>query len=183
MKKLADKALKYVIVLIMIVSVVPQMAKANNDVYNFKMSIQNSKGVDIQQDMYGLLFEDINYSADGGLYAEMVENRSFEAVIHDSSNTGSNYTRRAPLYHWSAGDGSTITATNSAETGLNGNNTTYLNLNGKSFKNKAFRELGMPIVAGEKYTVSLYARSDSYTGAVKVRSERRKNRIHRHSNR
>lgn len=172
MKKLADKALKYVIVLIMIVSVVPQMAKANNDVYNFKMSIQNSKGVDIQQDMYGLLFEDINYSADGGLYAEMVENRSFEAVIHDSSNTGSNYTRRAPLYHWSAGDGSTITATNSAETGLNGNNTTYLNLNGKSFKNKAFRELGMPIVAGEKYTVSLYARSDSYTGAVKVRSER-----------
>ena len=28
--------------------------------------------------MYGLFFEDINYAADGGLYAELVKNRSFE---------------------------------------------------------------------------------------------------------
>ena len=28
--------------------------------------------------MYGLFFEDINYGADGGLYAELVKNRSFE---------------------------------------------------------------------------------------------------------
>lgn len=28
--------------------------------------------------MYGIFFEDINFGADGGLYAEMVENRSFE---------------------------------------------------------------------------------------------------------
>ena len=28
--------------------------------------------------MHGLFFEDINYAADGGLYAELVENRSFE---------------------------------------------------------------------------------------------------------
>ena len=32
----------------------------------------------IQKTMYGIFFEDINYGADGGLYAEMVENRSFE---------------------------------------------------------------------------------------------------------
>ena len=35
-------------------------------------------GADIQLTMYGLFFEDINYAADGGLYAEMVKNRSFE---------------------------------------------------------------------------------------------------------
>lgn len=36
------------------------------------------KGAPIQSTMYGLFFEDINYAADGGLYAEMVKNRSFE---------------------------------------------------------------------------------------------------------
>lgn len=32
----------------------------------------------IQPDMYGIFFEDINFGADGGLYAELVKNRSFE---------------------------------------------------------------------------------------------------------
>lgn len=32
----------------------------------------------IQPTMYGIFFEDINFAADGGLYAEMVKNRSFE---------------------------------------------------------------------------------------------------------
>ena len=35
-------------------------------------------GAPIQSTMYGIFFEDINFGADGGLYAEMVENRSFE---------------------------------------------------------------------------------------------------------
>lgn len=37
-----------------------------------------AKGADVAQTMYGIFFEDINYAADGGLYAEMVKNRSFE---------------------------------------------------------------------------------------------------------
>ena len=35
-------------------------------------------GAPIQPTMYGIFFEDINYAADGGLYAELVINRSFE---------------------------------------------------------------------------------------------------------
>ena len=35
-------------------------------------------GSPIQSTMYGIFFEDINYGADGGLYAEMIKNRSFE---------------------------------------------------------------------------------------------------------
>lgn len=35
-------------------------------------------GAAIEPTMYGVFFEDINYGADGGLYAEMVKNRSFE---------------------------------------------------------------------------------------------------------
>ncbi len=35
-------------------------------------------GIKIQPTMYGIFFEDINFAADGGLYAEMIKNRSFE---------------------------------------------------------------------------------------------------------
>ena len=43
------------------------------------MQITDKKGVKITPEMIGLFFEDINFAADGGLYAEMIENRSFEA--------------------------------------------------------------------------------------------------------
>ena len=40
----------------------------------------NTKKVEakVQPTMYGIFFEDINYAADGGLYGELVKNRSFE---------------------------------------------------------------------------------------------------------
>lgn len=52
------------------------------------------------------IFEDINNSADGGLYAELVNNRSFEAFEYntydafsgvDGKSTGRNHT---PLKYW-----------------------------------------------------------------------------------
>ena len=44
-----------------------------------EMIIRTQKtGAEIQPTMYGLFFEDINYAADGGLYAELIKNRSFE---------------------------------------------------------------------------------------------------------
>ena len=39
-------------------------------------------GAPIQSTMYGIFFEDINYAADGGLYGELVKNRSFEFPDH-----------------------------------------------------------------------------------------------------
>ena len=50
------------------------MSAADN-VFNVQV---NKPGAPVQPTMYGLFFEDINYAADGGLYAEMVKNRSFE---------------------------------------------------------------------------------------------------------
>ena len=38
----------------------------------------NKAGAEVAQTMYGLFFEDINFAADGGLYGELVKNRSFE---------------------------------------------------------------------------------------------------------
>ena len=40
-------------------------------------------GVKVSPNLYGIFFEDINHAADGGLYAELISNRSFE----DSDNT------------------------------------------------------------------------------------------------
>ncbi len=43
------------------------------------MDVNTKKaGAVVQNTMYGLFFEDINYAADGGLYGELVKNRSFE---------------------------------------------------------------------------------------------------------
>ncbi len=51
------------------------LSLAANNVF----TVQTDKpGATIQPTMYGLFFEDINYAADGGLYAEMIKNRSFE---------------------------------------------------------------------------------------------------------
>lgn len=38
----------------------------------------SSTGIKIQPTMYGIFFEDINQAADGGIYAELIKNRSFE---------------------------------------------------------------------------------------------------------
>ena len=44
-----------------------------------KLDVDISNSIaEIQPTMYGIFFEDINFAADGGLYAEMVKNRSFE---------------------------------------------------------------------------------------------------------
>lgn len=52
---------------------VPVLAQTNQMDINLK-----KVGAPIQPTMYGIFFEDINFAADGGLYAELVKNRSFE---------------------------------------------------------------------------------------------------------
>ncbi|MDP4278368.1 MAG: hypothetical protein Q8914_12155, partial [Bacteroidota bacterium] len=41
------------------------------------IDLQN-KGASVSPSMYGAFFEEINHAGDGGLYAELVQNRSFE---------------------------------------------------------------------------------------------------------
>lgn len=47
----------------------------------------------ISPDLFGLFFEDINYAADGGLYAELIQNRSFEYNPAERKEWH-------PLYNW-----------------------------------------------------------------------------------
>ena len=45
----------------------------------FEFTLDTSAtGAQVQPTMYGVFFEDINFAADGGLYGELVKNRSFE---------------------------------------------------------------------------------------------------------
>ena len=38
----------------------------------------SNPGIKVSPNLYGIFFEDINHAADGGLYAELISNRSFE---------------------------------------------------------------------------------------------------------
>ncbi len=53
----------------------------------------NQRGPKISPTHYGIFFEDINHAADGGLYAELIRNRSFE--------DGDGYGKSANLEAWS----------------------------------------------------------------------------------
>ena len=48
------------------------------------MTVNMSDKLKISDTMFGIFFEDINYGADGGLYAELVANRDFECTGADA---------------------------------------------------------------------------------------------------
>ncbi|HEX7712566.1 MAG TPA: alpha-L-arabinofuranosidase C-terminal domain-containing protein [Bacillota bacterium] len=117
------------------------------------------KGVALN-DLYGVFFEDLNHAADGGLYAELVQNRSFEFNPIDN-----------PGYH-------ALTAWEKIERGggkaeihveesnpLNARNPHYLVIdvlepgNGAGIVNSGYNT-GIPLKQGQNYKFSCYARRD-----------------------
>ena len=116
--------------------------------------------------LYGLFFEDINDAADGGLYAELLQNRSFEYHSLEKTHPGSGF---HPLYAWESvarqGGHAEIQVVNAKP--LNQNNQNYLQLKIDQsgvvgVSNSGFD--GIHLDAGERYDVSLYARIDDWTG-------------------
>ena len=108
--------------------------------------------------LYGLFYEDINYAADGGLYAELVENRSFEYYP-----LGGQGGRLHPLFAWSKveQDGAAIELAVVNDSPLNDKNTKYLEITVKSdglfgVRNTGFG--GINIKQGDSYDFSVYAR-------------------------
>ncbi|MGW1781075.1 alpha-L-arabinofuranosidase C-terminal domain-containing protein [Streptomyces sp. NPDC002143] len=110
-----------------------------------------AKGAKIDDTMYGVFFEDINRAADGGLYAELVQNRSFEYSTVDNRA----YT---PLTSWTV-DG---TAQVLNDTGrLNERNRNYLALAAGSAVTNAGYNTGVRVEQGKKYDFSVWARAES----------------------
>ncbi|QDU55511.1 alpha-L-arabinofuranosidase C-terminal domain-containing protein [Aeoliella mucimassa] len=113
--------------------------------------------VELSPVLYGLFFEDINYAADGGLYAELVQNRSFEYYPL------SNNRRLHPLSAWERvqRDGGTAKLAVVDEAPLNDKNTHYVNiaLDGTGtagIANSGFA--GIVLEKDAKYDFSVYAR-------------------------
>ncbi|MFV8391257.1 alpha-L-arabinofuranosidase C-terminal domain-containing protein [Flavobacterium sp. LB2P6] len=114
----------------------------------------------IQPTMYGVFFEDINFAADGGLYAEMIKNRSFEF--------------EAPLMGWEQpnSDKHSFNTTSGIATTIkaleNKTNPSFCRVlindaKGFSMINEGFR--GMGIKKDAQYNLSLKAAN--HNGAIK----------------
>lgn len=118
----------------------------------------------ISKDLFGIFFEDLSYAADGGLYAELVQNRSFEYGPGDN-NAFTPFTAWDFLTMRKYGYGNITVETNAP---LSENNPHYVVLDiqgtgqqGMGIMNSGFD--GIPVKSGEKYDVSLFARVLSKT--------------------
>lgn len=123
------------------------------------------EGKNISSDLFGLFFEDINYSADGGLYAEMIQNRSFEYSPNDRKewNSFSFWEYITPGYSYGAFEVETSTPLNPNNRHYAildiehvGNEKQHVGPSGVGIKNSGFD--GMSVRAGDKYNLSLFAR-------------------------
>src|SRR5690554_3846425 len=120
----------------------------------------NSEGPAISPLLYGAFLEDINHAADGGLYAEMVRNRSFEFLRR--------YTGWQRIYDRNMAE---IVVEN--KEALNKNNIHYIKLNifdesGEvGLRNYGYD--GMAIKEDGSYRFSVYARcEDNFDGFLRV---------------
>ncbi|WP_329261394.1 alpha-L-arabinofuranosidase C-terminal domain-containing protein [Streptomyces pseudovenezuelae] len=128
---------------------VPAPAHAE-DVTDYAITVDPAaKGPRIDDTMYGVFFEDINRAADGGLYAELVQNRSFEYSTADNSS----YT---PLTSWTV-DGTAQVVNDDGR--LAERNRAYLSLAAGSSVTNAGYNTGIHVDAGKKYDFSVWARS------------------------
>ncbi|WP_020117648.1 alpha-L-arabinofuranosidase C-terminal domain-containing protein [Streptomyces canus] len=130
---------------------VPAPAHAE-DVTDYTITVDPAaKGAKIDDTMYGVFFEDINRAADGGLYAELVQNRSFEYASADNSS----YT---PLTSWTV-DGTAQVLNDDGR--LNERNRNYLSLAAGSSVTNAGYNTGIHVDEGKKYDFSVWARADA----------------------
>lgn len=112
-------------------------------------------GAKINPAMWGLFFEDINFGADGGLYAELIKNRSFEFP--------------QPLMGWSASNSASLEV--ATDSPFNQANPHYVRIRSagtihSGLVNEGFRGIG--VRAGETYDFSTQVRAVTGTPSLTV---------------
>ena len=132
------------------------------------VTAQPEETKEISDLLIGIFFEDINYSADGGLYAELIQNRDFE---YDPSDREGDKNWNS-THSWKL-EGENATFTVSTSDPIHPNNPHYAvlktNQPGAALTNTGFD--GIALKAGEKYDFSLFARipEGSKSGKLLVR--------------
>jgi alpha-L-arabinofuranosidase len=132
-------------------------------------SIVSSK--QISPDLFGIFFEDISYAADGGLYGELVQNRSFEYTPSDVDNWNPRRNNWSAFTAWEYTNPGYAYGKMEIESGapLNPNNSHYIVLTiedvgsgGVGLINYGFD--GIAIKAGERYNFSVFVKQLSAEG-------------------
>lgn len=128
-------------------------------------------GKPISPDLFGIFFEDINYAADGGLYAELIQNRSFEYTALD--NVAWNAFTAWTLEQRGGGKGVWLLEKTES---LHANNPHYVILrvtqtgDGVGLGNEGFD--GIAVKGGETYDASFFARqlymNEGYGEAIAI---------------
>ena len=138
---------------------------------------QEDRGVDISQELYGVFYEDINSSADGGLSSELVKNNSFENYqnIHSTTSPEVKGNQASWKLHWDSASSANFVVERTA--GLNDNNKNYAKITGnQTLSNHGFvgratlDKSAMAIRKDAEYAFSMFMKADStYAGTVKVK--------------
>ncbi|WP_106267073.1 MULTISPECIES: alpha-L-arabinofuranosidase C-terminal domain-containing protein [Isoptericola] len=114
----------------------------------------DAERTEMSDDLYGAFYEDINYAADGGIYAELVRNRSFEFNSADNAAfTG--------LTAWEQVGGGDIAVESDEAEWLNESNRYYLTVDSDGstgVSNSSYNE-GVAVADGESYDASVWART------------------------
>ena len=157
------KYLKQTIDFLIILMLIASNATAQN-INSSAETNAATHGKKISPDLFGIFFEDISYAADGGLYAELIQNRSFEYSPSDKDNWSKNDNWNSFTAWKYAAEGygyGTISLETTSP--LNANNLHYVVLNmeeegqgGVGLKNAGFD--GIVIKAGEQYNFSVFVR-------------------------
>ncbi len=134
---------------------------------SIRPDISNSK--QISDLLIGIFFEDINYAADGGLYAELVQNRDFEYDLSDKEGHDANWNHRT-AWTFSGSPGAEFNIDTVAP--VHPNNKYYAVLTsgepGMKLSNSGFGNIA--VKAGEKYDFSIFARMmEGKGGKITVR--------------
>ncbi len=117
---------------------------------------------DISDKLIGVFFEDINYAADGGLYAELIQNRDFEYSTADNGNWHSSYS-------WVV-NGNGMSFSIDTVNPIHVNNPHYVKLDvsqpGSTLCNSGFD--GIVLKKNDLYDFSLFAKADNSNSKIRV---------------
>ena len=135
----------------------PLLAATQPQNLKTQISVSQQGSHPISDKLMGIFFEDISYAADGGLYAEMVQNRDFEYSPIDSRYRDPDWNATKAWSLRSAKDGSALNLMTDDKQPLHPNNPHYAMVtctgDQKILSNEGWD--GMSVKAGAKYDISL----------------------------
>lgn len=126
---------------------------------NATLKVNMNDVKDISPDLMGIFFEDISYAADGGLYAELIQNRDFEYTADDHRGWDAKTAWKLE------GEGTTWTIETQAP--IHKNNAHYAVLKTTTPGAKLINEGwdGIPLLKGKKYDFSFFTKG---AGPIRV---------------